>query len=350
MANTNEITHGFSILASNNLTKHTLVSPSKQTISFNSDVDTTHYDEDESSSTVSDCESSVSGPVVHPPTPFSNGLISLQEGDKVYDLISGRLISGLGVLGAQAKIVFIHRNSFSGVMGQAKIQSFQIFVKAVAEKCGGDANVKYAWCAGTKDEICKIIEHGFGYCGKPNNDGMYGCGVYLSPDDSPLECVKNSAIDREGMRYLLLCRVILGKQEVVHPGSDQYHPSTGEFESGVDNLQVPKKYILWSTNMNTHILPEYIISLKAPSSMKGFGRVQDSLRVPTSPWMPFPILISALSKFLPPPTIALMSKYYRDHKGKKVSRHELIQRVRQIAGDQLLIAVIKSYRAKVHIA
>lgn len=71
------------------------------------------------------------------------------------------------------------------------------------------------------------------------------------------------------MRYLLLCRVILGKQEVVHPGSDQYHPSTGEFESGVDNLQVPKKYILWSTNMNTHILPEYIISLKAPSSMKG---------------------------------------------------------------------------------
>lgn len=36
--------------------------------------------------------------------------------------------------------------------------------------------------------------------------------------------------------------------------------------------------------------------------------------MPTSPWMPFPILISALSKFLPPPTVALMSKYYRDHK------------------------------------
>lgn len=347
MANTNEITHGFSILASDNLTKHTFVSPSKQTISFNSDVDTTRYDERESSSTLSDCESSVSGPVVvHPPTSFSNGLISLQEGDKVYDLINRRLISGLGVLGAQAKIVSIQRNSFSGVVGQAKIQSFQIFAKAVAQKCGGDANVKYAWYAGTKDEICKIIEHGFGYGGKPNTDGMYGCGVYLSPDDSPLECVKNSAIDKEGMRYLLLCRVILGKQEVVHPGSDQYHPSTGEFESGVDNLPVPKKYILWSTNMNTHILPEYIISLKAPSSMKGFGRVLYSLRMPTSPWMPFPILISALSKFLPPPTIALIRKYYRDHKEKKISRHELIQRVRQIAGDQLLIAVIKSYRAK----
>lgn len=346
MANTNQITHEFGSLACDNLTKHTLVSPSNQTISFNSDVDTTHYDEDESSSALSDCESSVSGPIVHLPTPCSNWLIGLQEGDKLYDLINGKLISGLGVLGAQAKIISIHRNSFSGVMGRAKIQSFQIFAKAVAQKCGGDANVKYAWYAGTKDEVCKIIEHGFGYSGKPNNDGMYGCGIYLSPDDSPLECVKNLAIDKEGMRYLLLCRVILGKQEVVHPGSDQYHPSTGEFESGVDNLQVPKKYILWSTNMNTHILPEYIISLKAPPSMKGFGRVQDSLRVPTSPWMPFPILISALSKFLPSQTIALIFKHYRDHKGKKISRHELIQRVRRIAGDQLLIAVIKSYRAK----
>lgn len=32
---------------------------------------------------------------------------------------------------------------------------------------------------------------------------------------------------------------------------------------------------------------------------------------------------------------------------KKISRHELIQRVRQIAGDKLLFAVIKSFREKV---
>lgn len=180
MANSNEITHGFSVLASNNLTitKHTLENQSKQSL------DTSR---DEDSSSLSDCESSVSGPSVDQHPSISNRLISLHDGDKVYELIKRRLISGLAVLGDQTKMVSIHRNSFSGVTGQAKVQSFQIFAKAVAKKCGGDPNVKYAWYAGTKDEICKIVEHGFGYSGKPNNDGLYGCGVYLAPDDSPME-------------------------------------------------------------------------------------------------------------------------------------------------------------------
>lgn len=81
--------------------------------------------------------------------------------------------------------------------------------------------------------------------------------------------MKNSLLDKEGMQHMLLCRVILGNQEEVHPGSDQCHPSSVEFDSGVDSLLVPKKFIFWSTNMNTHILPEYIISFKAPSSVKG---------------------------------------------------------------------------------
>lgn len=133
--------------------------------------------------------------------------------------------------------------------------------------------------------------------------------------------------------------------------------------------------------------PQTRLFVNSLSNCVGFGRAGESLRLPTSPWMPFPILISALSKFLPAPTIALISKQHRDHRvsapifyflastesfiyflfylvcfqffdpcawtfyfqENKISRHELIQRVRQIAGDQLLIAVIKSYRAKVKI-
>ncbi|KAJ0047585.1 hypothetical protein Pint_15441 [Pistacia integerrima] len=341
-----EFTRDISVLASNSLTKHTLDSQlNQQTYTRNSGLDTTHDDDDDS--VMSDCESANSGSAFDPHPSLGEGLISLHEGDKVYDLIKRRLISGLGVLGTRAEIVGIQRNLFPGIIGQARVQSFQIFAKALARKWGGDANVKYAWYSSTKDEICKIIQHGFGCCGKPDNNGLYGCGIYLCPDDSPMECVKNSLVDKDGLRYMLLCRVMLGKVEVVRPGSDQSHPSSTEFDSGVDNLKVPRRYIVWSSNMNTHILPEYIISLKAPSSLKGFGRAQESLRMPTSPWLPFPILISALSKFLPSPTIALISKYHRDHRENKISRRELIQRVRQIAGDQLLIAVIKSYQAKV---
>ncbi|KAJ0106490.1 hypothetical protein Patl1_18035 [Pistacia atlantica] len=323
-----EFTRDTSVLASNSLTKHTLDSQlNQQTYTRNSGLDTTHDDDDDS--VMSDCESANSGSAFDPHPSLGEGLISLHEGDKVYDLIKRRLISGLGVLGTRAEIVGIQRNSFPGVIGQARVQSFQIFAKALARKCGGDANVKYAWYSSTKDEICNIIRHGFGCCGKPDNNGLYGCGIYLCPDDSPMECVKNSLVDKDGLRYMLLCRVMLGKVEVVRPGSDQSHPSSTEFDSGIDNLKVPRRYIVWSSNMNTHILPEYIISLKAPSSLKGFGRAQELLRMPTSPWLPFPILISALSK------------------ENKISRRELIQRVRQIAGDQLLIAVIKSYQAKV---
>lgn len=35
---------------------------------------------------------------------------------------------------------------------------------------------------------------------------------------------------------------------------------------------------------------------------------------PTSPWMPFPALISVLSKILPPPDIAFLSNFHRDYR------------------------------------
>lgn len=82
--------------------------------------------------------------------------------------------------------------------------------------------------------------------------------------------MESLSVDEDGLRHLLLCRVILGKPEVVLPGnSEQYHPSSHEYDSGVDKLFAPKKYIVWSTHMNTHILPEYVISFRAPTCLKG---------------------------------------------------------------------------------
>lgn len=338
------ISHGFGVLASRDSTKYSFDDPSMRTNSIHSELDSTshEHEHDNDSSSVSDCESSVSGS--NNDVLFDKGLIRLYEGDRTYDLIRRRLVSSLSLGGSQAEVVAIHRKSVGGVTGQARIQSFQVFEKATAIKCsGGDANVKFAWYGGSKDELCEILEHGFG---KPTENGLYGRGVYFTPDDFPMECLKDSVMDKDGLQHLLLCRLILGKTEVVHPGSDQYHPSSDEFDSGVDNLTRPKKYIVWCSNMNTHILPEYVISFKASSTENGFARVRNSLRTPTSPWMPFSNLVSVLSKYLPPPTIALISKYHTDHKEKKMTRFELIQRVRQVAGDKLLIAAIKAYRTR----
>ncbi|KAJ6760712.1 INACTIVE POLY [ADP-RIBOSE] polymerase SRO4-RELATED [Salix purpurea] len=245
---------------------------------------------------------------------FNDGMTRLFEGDRVHDLIKQRLVSGLGLLGKKATVVAIHRNTYSGVLQQARVQSFQITAKAMEKKCGGDANLKFGWYGGTRDEICEIMKHGFSAPMIDSSCRLYGSGIYLSPDNSPVECVKKLNVGKDGLRHMMLCRVILGKAEVVHPGSDQYHPSSDEFDSGMDNLSSPKKYIVWSAHMNTHILPEYVISFRAPSNLKGYFRTPESTRTPTSPWMPFPSLISALSKFLPPTTTKLIIKYYRDHR------------------------------------
>lgn len=52
--------------------------------------------------------------------------------------------------------------------------------------------------------------------------------------------------------------------EEVCPDNGQFHPSSEDFDSGVDNLLAPRRYIIWSSHMNTHILPEYVISFRAP--------------------------------------------------------------------------------------
>ncbi|XP_050376930.1 probable inactive poly [ADP-ribose] polymerase SRO5 isoform X2 [Argentina anserina] len=311
-----------------------------------SDSGTTYTSSSDQESSVSDCESSVSSGDGRRQG-LEAALVKLGEGDRVYDLIKKRFLASLGLLGAHVSVSAINRNSHSGFTGQARLNAFRVYLKAVEDKCGGNANVKYGWYApSSKDEVSKIIGHGFGHCQKIGGD--FGRGVYLAPDDSPLECLNSLSADEDGLRHLLLCRVILGKPEVVLPGnSEQYHPSSQEFDSGVDRLLAPKKYIVWSTHMNTHILPEYVISFRAPACLKEFLKTQLPIRKPTSPWMPIPTLIGVLSKFLPQPSIALIIKYHKAHRDNKISRSELIQRIRRIAGDELLATIIKSFRTKI---
>lgn len=144
------------------------------------------------STSVSDCESSVSGNTSSCSSAaslscFGNGLIRLNAGDKVHDLIEGRFMSGLGSLGDKMTIVAIHKNCPSGAMAQARAQAFQVYMHATQKKHGGNANVKYAWCAASMEDITKILSYGFSHCGSMDSSGLYGSGVYLSPDNHPLE-------------------------------------------------------------------------------------------------------------------------------------------------------------------
>lgn len=288
---------------------------------------------------VSDSESGVVGCNYQENT----GLTRIDEGDKVHGVISNKFLSGLGCFGSSTQITAIHKGICSSFTKQAKLQSFLIFSKAVEKKCGGNANVKYAWFGASKDEINDIFSHGFSH---PSNNGAYSQAICLSPDDNPLDCLQTAVPDKNGIRHLLLCRVILGKTEVVHPGSGQCHPSSEEYDTGVDNLLSPRKYIIWSTHMNSYVFPEFMVSFRVTSNVKDSQRNGFPVRNPKSPWITFPRLISALSKFLPPQTVKVITKYHSDHKERKITRRDLIQQVRKLAGDELLTEIIKSCKNK----
>ena len=76
-------------------------------------------------------------------------------------------------------------------------------------------------------------------------------------------------IDDNGVQHLVFCRVILGNVELLHPGSRQFHPSSKDFDCGVDNLKEPTYYVVWRMNMSTHIYPESVVSFKVAPSPKG---------------------------------------------------------------------------------
>ncbi|KAL2340899.1 hypothetical protein Fmac_008839 [Flemingia macrophylla] len=288
----------------------------------------------------SDCESSVSGTTQHQQQQQQHALlINLSQGDTVHDLIKTGFLRGLGPFRPTTELLSVQRNACSTAVSQARLHSFHLYAMAVARLGQTDANVKYAWYPTRgHNDVNDIVSRGFSHA--------HGPRLVLYPDHASLQSVKECVPGKDGVRHALLCRVILGRSEVVNR-TEQCCPTSDDYDSGVDSFSAPTKYIIWSNNINTHVLPAYVVSFRLPNSSKGIKeKSKEEVLRPSSPWMPFPTLISVLSKVLPSSDVALISKFYKDKKENKISRHELIQRVRRIAGDKLLIALIKSYREK----
>ncbi|CAA3006980.1 probable inactive poly [ADP-ribose] polymerase SRO2 isoform X1 [Olea europaea subsp. europaea] len=251
----------------------------------------------------SECESS--NPDVEKFEFFTgNGMIRLDEEKNEHIVIKDSFLMGMRLLGKESDVVAIHKNLYSSRTGMVRMEAFRIFSAAVAEKCGGDANVKYAWYGGSRDELCEIIGYGFSRCKEPQNGVSHGIGIHLSPTNAAIDGAMLAEEDDNGLRHMLLCRVILGKPEVVSAGSGQFEPSSENFDSGIDNPLAPKKYIIWRAYMNSHIFPNYIISFRTP---KNYYCVK-----PKSPSMKFPMLLNVLSNFLDPSRMKLISRYYKD--------------------------------------
>ncbi|XP_068344962.1 inactive poly [ADP-ribose] polymerase RCD1-like isoform X3 [Pyrus communis] len=217
----------------------------------------------------------------------------------------------------------------SSTLMQARLELFQKQVE-ITKTFRGDANIRYAWLASSKGELSSIMMYGLGHSGLAMNKSIYGTGVHLTEASFSNTCANSCDVDENGIRHMLFCRVIMGNMELLHPGSTQFHPSSKDFDSGVDGLEDPKHYIVWNMNMNTHIYPEFVVSFKIISNAEGH-------------------LIGTENK-LGASGVATSCQGPQGSSAvdtvKKITRDEFVKKLRLVVGDTLLRSTITELQCK----
>ncbi|KAH7295366.1 hypothetical protein KP509_27G043800 [Ceratopteris richardii] len=328
-------------------------------------------------------------------TLLGDKIIKLGVADCEFKMVHDKFYTGLGILASYATINAIFKNCHRSTSGQARMQAFQR-QQEITRLIRGDSNVRYAWHGTSKQGVSVVVLHGFGQPQIPKHGTKYGIGVYLAPGNYSRVSAVYSDVDENGEQHMVLCRVIMGNMEQVEQGSEQFHPTSEDFDTGVDDICNPKRYVVWTTHMNTHILPEYIISFKlaAPwnniiATLKGRHLVEKpdapgkglkvdaqppecktpfkacagcnsvpasvakqglgpnkSFRAPRSPWMSFPMLFLVMRTKLSEEKMSELQQHYLRFKVGQMPRDELIKILRCIAGDRLLADSIRSIQAQ----
>lgn len=270
-----------------------------------------------------------------------NGLMNkVEEESGEYQFIKKGFLKGMGFMVDATNIIAIHKNNVSSnLTKQARLDSFHIFSKAVSIKCGGNANVRCAWYGGSLDELIDIVSSGFTGCNihVEDDDESHGVGISLSSANFSIDSAMSTVGDENGLRHVLLCKVILGRVENVPVDSKQSQPSCRQYDTGVDDILSPRKHIIWTAFMNSHIHPEYIVSFKY-NYVKDPG-VFGTLK-PQSEYVLLPNLVAQVSNHLKPSQMSLLLKSCRIYQEQKITRESWVNQVRKIVGDMLLHSVI----------
>jgi hypothetical protein len=310
------------------------------------------------------------------------------SGPRIDSAVRRLLLEGLGQPFSEKDIIGIYRTPLVDQQGRARFNLFQKELEATKIQ-RGNANVRYAWLPCSKDAMEDMMLRGVLKTTKSLLRPMYGTGTHLAPANCANICASHSDVDENGIIRMMLCRVIMGNVEVVLPGSKQFQPTNGIYDSGVDDLQKPKHYVIWDANVHRHIYAEYAVIIKAPSMTNEylvredtasniseignsgspdsvikddsfqtlassadeqqapkFGRAP-SPRSPSSPWMPFSMLFAAISTKVPRSDMDLLLEHYEEFKRRKISRTDLVKRLRQMVGDKLLVSTVVRLHHKV---
>jgi hypothetical protein len=110
-------------------------------------------------------------------------------------------------------------------------------------------------------------------------------------------------------------------------------------------------FIVIEAPVNFLLCTKQEMNLEAPPALGGgcaAPMLGDSMeKAPSSPWIPFSMLFAAISTKVSPENMDMVIGCYEEFKSKKISRAELVKKLRHVVGDRVLISTIMQLQDKV---
>ncbi|CAN6969093.1 unnamed protein product [Brassica oleracea var. botrytis] len=295
-----------------------------------------------------------------------SGVKPAEEEDLDVDAVREKFVLGMAALG---HVELLDAYRFSGDVAKDRQSLFKKQAD-ITKLSRGDANVRYAWLPAKKELLSEVMMHGLGVCGELIKKSKYGVGVHLAAANCPYFSATHCDVDENGVRHMVLCRVIMGNMEPLGGDRAQFVTGGEGYDNGVDNVSSPKHYVVWNMNMNTHVYPEFVVSFKLLSIPNAEGNLLSAAqskhesseltlegakgslsnelgsgnkstgsrtRRPSSNLMPYPLLFKAISSKIAQKDMDLITAYYQQLREKKISREGFSRKLRMIVGDDHLL-------------
>ncbi|XP_062210463.1 probable inactive poly [ADP-ribose] polymerase SRO3 [Phragmites australis] len=266
----------------------------------------------------------------------------LEENERFYQVVSKLFLSyGMGPRGA---VITAVRKVAQGARARAFQQQGQLLAAA---RGAGAGSAKFAWYGAPAEDVAAAVKHGFARANAHLLGARsHGDGVHLAPPQCPYTSAMLAKADEIGEAHIVLCRVLIGRAEAVPAGSSQPCPSSDAYDSAVDNMVNPQWYIVWSKDMNTRILPEYVISFKCLKLQTiGSSEATSKLKKPSPVARDmFPTLLAEIQKFVPSQKCQTLQGTYNCFKRGQMKKDQFIQFLRNYIGDKVLTTVAKKLR------
>ncbi|KAL1534244.1 putative inactive poly [ADP-ribose] polymerase SRO3 [Salvia divinorum] len=266
---------------------------------------------------------------------------NLAAGEKRYEIVRNLFLYGVENVEPGAMVTAVHQCVRMGPLDKARSEVFAKQVE-IMKRARGGSNVVFTWCGMSSQDVESVLIHGFGIPSTLSRSAGHGVGIHLSPIRLPQNSAMLAEVDENGEKHVVLCRVILGRCEKVEAGSLQSYPSSVEYDTGVDDLNNPRWYTVWQGNMNTHILPECVVSYR-PVNING------SVNSVPKNWVPHPStfiakLFSKLRGSLPFPQFCKLQTSWESCKEGKLGKHAFMKKLRLLVGDDVLRSTIRDIR------